>query len=197
MILDILLPLWLFLVRGDNAISESDAFLMVEDMAASYRQAGINLQLKHFEIIDDMWPEENSVMRQSNRLIKSMRWAKKKGYGRPRRVILFVYPRFPTGHIAGLSFRCAYRSRRPVGIAPVGISNATKYNPMGDYRIPHSKEAMRHEILHVMGAKHFETSVNLMHPNPLPFVDEYYPLEIESQSLNEVIRCMKKPKGRF
>lgn len=189
MILDIVIPLWLFLVQGELSISHSQALKMVEEANRNYAPYGIRLELKELQVISDLYPELNDVNQQTSRLLKYARWAKKTGYVKPRRVVHFLFPRFPTGHIAGMAVRNGWKKRRAVS-----MSNATEFNPFGAPRFKHSIEAMRHEILHSLCLSHFDGNVNLMSTAPLPWVERLYPLMLNPVSISLIKQCMKKPR---
>jgi hypothetical protein len=73
-----------------------------------------------------------------------------------------------------------------------GMSFVTEQNKRNEPRLAASYCAMAHEVGHTLGANHDESTMNLMHPAPLPYatiLDNQCDLPINSLAVQEIRAC--------
>lgn len=114
-------------------------------------------------------------------------WAAAHGYLHDKRIFSALIPP-ATDEMANVwsygfaSGTCDYRR----GFT---ISTFTKVNAQGLDRVPYSKVALAHEVLHLLGAKHENESCNLMHSGALSCVAGGQ-LGVSQTNLNRIHNCI-------
>jgi hypothetical protein len=202
---EIVIPLWLYLVRNPNDVSidYGEYQRVIEQSIERYKPLGIELKLKHVEIVDDIEPELWTILDQSRRINRWRAEFKKRKLMRPRRMMHVVFPPMAGGYMGGLAYTCSYRTRHFLSISNMKIATKVDVDEMGNIiypdgmnRLLHDETVFEHESRHTLGASHDPSGVNIMRSDALYLVDEFFPLPTFDKAKAEIKACLKAPKNK-
>ena len=174
-----------------GGLSLEQAQTMLDANLPLHLEAGVEVEVKSLLLMEDKRPELNRISNQGRRLIEFCRQMRRLGIARPRKPVHGIYPPMEGIWTGGIAFTGSYRTRYPCS-----ISNAWEYSTIGNYRLPHAMEAMRHENNHVWGAFHIDGVVNIMRSAALADVDAHYPLPTLEQTKTQITKLTRPRPGR-
>lgn len=182
----------IYLISGLGAVQKDQAAQIFQEAKAVYAsELGINLKLRRLRTRSDLFPKLNGIFDQQQRYNAWKAWLI--AHGRlPTKAKHLIYMMVPpmltsTGirYIGGLAVIC-----HKDNLKSIALGNAEVENSFGAPRLKHSVKIMEHEIGHQSGASHDDSFPNIMHPDPLPYVDSMQ-LHFSQKSKQEILTCMK------
>lgn len=203
---EIIVPLWLYLVRNplDTSIDYGEYQRVVERSIERYKPLGIQIKLKHVEILDDIDPKLWTLLDQTRRLNRWRAFFQGQNLMKPRRMVHVVFPPMAGGYMGGVAFTCSYRTRHFLSISNMKInkypltfdSEGNLVYPENPSRIPHDETVFDHESRHALGARHDSRGPNVMRSDALYLVDQFFPLPTFDKAKAEIKACLKAPKNK-
>lgn len=153
------------------------------------RDLNLNFLIDDFTILgEDLFPQYETLD-QLQRLYAWERWVRE-NIGTNKDVLYYVM--LPPIHYGGLLYiggyainTCAYKRQ-----LPVAIGNAELVNQAGLPRKEASEVIVAHELAHLIGAYHLDSSHNIMHSGALSFVVANEKLFFDPISAGQINLCL-------
>jgi hypothetical protein len=188
-------PVVLIIASDENSPSSAQCRNIITQAVTRFPEVGVQLRVIRIVEVPDQYPEQRELKQQAARLDVWGSWARRNGYRSPRYITYFVLSPLRQGilYTGGMAKgRCSYRTP---GALAFSYSTASMRNSYGAPRVNQSVTAFQHEIFHLLGASHRDSSPNLMSYTALGYVDHYYPLPILGETRNDIKKCLKRRTG--
>lgn len=185
----------LIFVHGINDITHAGIRDLQRAATLKAREAGLELHFKRLITIDmDPFLEWATLEDRKKHLFAWGGLLRASGFLKPKQITHVILPPiYQNGiyYLAGYARgTCVYNKRWQA----YSMSNAELYNAIGEPRSTHSLVAFLHELSHTLGAHHDSGTTwqdhNIMHPDALSFITQYWPFSWNRKAKNEIQNCL-------
>lgn len=153
-------------------------------------RAGIVAKATRLTAMQDIAPQLFTLETRRLHLYAWQKYARRNKFNKKvDQVHIIAPPIYENGFnwFAGMAYGLCQSGANAISISNAGVDTS------GTIRITHSAIGIAHEMAHILGAKHTETT-DLMNPQALELVKTLYPLPVAASTIKEIIKCQQRRK---
>lgn len=154
-------------------------------------RAGVLAKATRFTAMYDVAPQLLTLSTRKSHLYAWQKYARRNKFDKKVDQIHIITPPIYEGGFnwfAGMAYGLCQSGARAISISNAGIDIS------GNIRITHSAIGIAHEMAHILGAKHTDTT-DLMNTQALELIRNTYPLPVLASTIKEIQKCQRRKKA--